>query len=104
MGKALKKFAFAVTDAGHTYDKEMHENSARHTQGVIDAEKKYGEKRPFVGMLSGNSKDARWLNEVSRNKDLYLARKHKDKENSYNPLAGLTDAEVEKARKAKLNV
>ena len=99
MGKALDKFAYAVTKAGHKYDAAENKASADRIQSRLDNEAAYAEKKPLAGYLTGNDPSTKFVNEVSRNRALYLTNKHKKSENSYNPFAGWSDKEKRKADK-----
>ena len=102
MGKALDKFAFSVTKAGHKYDEKEYGSNANRYQENLDNMKEYGREHPAVGYMIGNDPVTKFNRGVARNRSLYLAEKHRKKENSYNPFAGWSDNEKRKADKKRL--
>jgi hypothetical protein len=104
MGKALEKFAFAVTKAGHKYDTEEYQANADRFQKRLDNEKKYGREHPFSGYMTGNDPVTRFNYELARNRSLYGARKHREGKNAYNIFAGWSDREKELYDKNKKKI
>ena len=99
MGKALDKFAFAVTKAGHKFDKEENQANSERVSRNLKNEKKYADEHPVMGFMSGNHPMSRFNKEVSRNKFASNAAKHSKGENSYNPFSGLTDKSYKESKK-----
>ena len=88
--KDLFKVAYSITDVGHKKDEEDHKATKESMEKRLKNKSDYKRNGGLLPSLIVDSD--KFSTEVARNRAAYLERKHKSKENSYNPFAGMSDS------------
>lgn len=101
--RASVKQAFSISPEGHKYDATTARAKQRAAETHLKAARKYEDKAPIKSQLTGiGAGISGFPKRLEARHAAYVAAKHEDKRNAYNPLGGLltkTKAEKELSKK-----